>query len=119
MEKRSILNSFRFALAGLRFSLRNQRNMRIHIIIGILVVLAGIMLKISSAEMAILLLTITFVIVCEMVNTALELSLDFFNGKKYHPSVKMIKDIAAGGVLLASINAVIVGIIIFSRHIIK
>jgi diacylglycerol kinase (ATP) len=117
MEKRTFLNSFKFALEGLFFSIKNQRNMRIHILIGALVIFLCAILKVSALEIAILILTIMFVIICEMINTALELSLDFFNGKKYHPSVKMIKDIAAGGVLIASINAVIVGAIIFLRNI--
>jgi diacylglycerol kinase (ATP) len=116
MEKRSFFESFKIALIGLRFVMHTQRNMRIHIIIGILVILLGLLFKLSLLEMAILTLTIMFVIVSEVINTAIELSLDFINGKGHHPSVKLIKDIAAGGVLLASINAVIVGSIIFLRH---
>lgn len=117
MEKRSFFESFKIALVGMRFVINTQRNMRIHILIGILVVLLGLFFRLSYLEMAILSLTIMFVIACEVFNTAIELSLDFLNGKGHHPSVKLIKDIAAGGVLLASINAVIVGSIIFLRHI--
>jgi len=117
MEKRSLIHSFKFACAGLHFTVISQRNMRIHILIGIAVILLGILLKVSFVEMAILYLTIMFVIVCEIINTALELSLDFLNGKAHHPSVKLIKDIAAGGVLVATLNAVIIGAIIFLRHI--
>ena len=51
------------------------------------------------------------------VNTALEMSLDFINGNKFHPHVKLVKDIVAAGVLLASLNAVIVGALIFLKYI--
>ena len=104
-------------MVGLRFVFDTQRNMRIHIVAAVLVISFGIYLKLTSLEMVIISLTIMSVIVSEVFNTAIELSLDFLNGKDHHPSVKLIKDIAAGGVLLASINAVIVGSIIFLRHI--
>lgn len=117
MKSRNLAHSFKFACQGLHFAVISQRNMRIHILIGIAVILLATLLKVSFVEMAVLYITIMFVIVCEVINTALELSLDFLNGKSHHPSVKLIKDIAAGGVLLATINAVIVGAIIFLRHI--
>ena len=113
MQKRSIVNSFKFAIEGLIWAFKNQRNLRIHILVGTGVIFLGVLLKISFIKMAILFLTIIFVIVCEIINTALELSLDFINGKKYHPSVKVVKDIVAGAVLFAAFNAVVVGIIIF------
>ncbi|RKY38958.1 MAG: diacylglycerol kinase [Candidatus Omnitrophota bacterium] len=113
MQKRSIINSFKFAIEGLDWAVKNQRNLRIHILVGAGVILFGFLLKISFIKMAILFLAIIFVIVCEIINTALELSLDFINGKKYHPSVKVVKDIVAGAVLFAALNAVIIGLIIF------
>jgi diacylglycerol kinase len=61
----------------------------------------------------------SFVLIAEIVNTAMELSLDFLNGKGYHPSVKMIKDIVAGAVFIACINAVIIGCVIFLPHLIR
>ena len=117
MKSRSLLQSFKFAFQGLHFAVISQRNMRIHILIGIAVILLGLSLKLSFIEMALLCITIMLVIVAEVINTAIELSLDFLNEKGHHASVKLIKDIAAGGVLLASVNAVIVGAIIFLRHI--
>ena len=117
MKSRNFIQSFKFAFQGLHFAVISQRNMRIHFLIGIVVILLATLLKVSFIEMAVLYITIMFVIVCEVINTALELSLDFLNDKGHHPSVKLIKDIAAAGVLLATINAVIVGSIIFLRHI--
>lgn len=118
MENRSLINSFKFACQGFLFAVKHQRNLRIHILIGAGVLLAGFVLKFSPLEMAVLTLTIIFVIICEVINTALELSLDFVNGKRYHPSVKLVKDIVAAGVLLASIAAVIIGSLIFFKHIV-
>lgn len=117
MNKRRLLTSFKFALEGLIYAFKTQRNLQIHITIGFLVILVAFLLKVSLPEIIILLLTITLVIVCEIVNTAIELSLDVINGEKYHPLVKIIKDVVAASVLLSSINAVIVGSIIFVRYI--
>ncbi|MCK4810140.1 MAG: diacylglycerol kinase family protein [Candidatus Omnitrophica bacterium] len=117
-KRRNLLSSFVCAWEGLKFALKSQRNIRIHIITGLSVIVLSLLIKVSYLEMAILFLAMIFVIACEIINTALELSLDFLNGKKYHPSVKLVKDIAAAGVLLASINAVIVGAIIFFKNIV-
>lgn len=116
MEQRNLFQSFGCAAKGLIHTFKTQRNFRIHVIIATGAILLGLMLKISAVEMAIVVLTIMFVMVCELINTALESSLDFINGKKIHPYVKLIKDVVAAGVLLASINALIVGAIIFLRH---
>jgi len=113
MQKRSIINSFKFAIEGLIWTFKNQRNLRIHILAGVGVISLGILLKVSLIKLAILFLTIILVIVCEMINTALELSLDFVNGKKFNPLVKLVKDVVAGAVLFTALTAVIIGIIIF------
>jgi len=117
MKRRNLLHSFKFAWEGLKFAFKNQRNIRIHIFASLLVIALSLILEISYLEMAILVLAMMFVIVCEIINTALELSLDCVNGYKHHPLVKVVKDVVAAGVLLASINAVIVGSIIFLKHI--
>ncbi len=119
MKKPSFLDSFRFALEGLSFVIKNQKNMRIHILLGTLIILLGFIIKVSSFEMAILFLAIMFVIVCEVINTALELSIDFVNSEKYHPLIRLVKDIVAAGVLLASLNAIVVGLFIFFPYFIK
>ena len=113
---RSLLSSFKFAWRGFTCALKRERNLRIHTLAGIFIVLLALLLKVSPLEIAILCLTIMLVIVCEIINTALELSLDFINGKKYHPVVRLVKDIVAAGVLLASLNAIIIGAIIFLKY---
>ncbi|RKY32248.1 MAG: diacylglycerol kinase family protein [Candidatus Omnitrophota bacterium] len=119
MKSRTLLNSFKFAWQGFMWAFKNQRNLRIHTFIGIGVILAGLILKLTPLKIAVLLLTIMFVIVCEIINTALELSFDFANGTKFNPSIKVVKDIVAAGVLFASLNAIVVGIIIFYPYVFK
>ena len=87
--------------------------MRIHLAVAALVIVASFALGISKTEFAIILFSIALVLVAETVNTAFELLLDYVHGHKYHDTIKMLKDIAAGGVLVAAINAIVIGIIIF------
>ena len=115
--KKSLLDSVRHASNGLTLAAGTQKNLRLHILMGILAVVLCFLFKIPAVEAAIVSLSIAFVIVCELVNTAVELSMDFINGYKFHPRVKTIKDISAAAVLIASLNALIVGLIIYSRHI--
>jgi diacylglycerol kinase (ATP) len=117
LQNRTLLSSFKFACEGLGFALKGQRNLRIHFLTGLVVIIAGILLKLTYLEMAIILLVTILVIICEIINTAIELSIDFLNGKKHHPLVKMVKDMVAAAVLLAAINAVVVGVMIFVKHI--
>lgn len=90
--------------------------MRIHLYLASGVILAGIVLGLTALEIALLCCVISFVLIAEVVNTALEVNLDFLNDKKFHPTIKVIKDVVAGVVLIASINAVVVGGIIFTPY---
>ena len=92
--------------------------MRIHLYSAVGVISVGMLLGLPTIEIAILSCVISFVLIAEIVNTALEVNLDFLNHKKYNSTIKIIKDIVAGVVLIASINAVIVGSIIFLPHIV-
>ncbi|MFC1658423.1 diacylglycerol kinase family protein [Candidatus Omnitrophota bacterium] len=116
MYARNLLQSFRYAFRGLGYSLKTQRNMRIHLYLAILVILTGLILRLPPIEIAVLCCVISFVFIAEIVNTAVESNMDFLSKKQFHPAVKMIKDIFAGVVLVAAINAAIVGYIIFTPH---
>ena len=116
MLLRNLLQSFKCALKGLFYTLKTQRNMRIHIYLAAGVILAGILLDLTPIEIVVLCCVIVFVLITEIINTALEFSLDFVNNKRFNPSIKIVKDIVAAGVLIASINAVVVGCIIFLPH---
>ena len=91
---------------------RTQRNMRFHFFTVILVLLSGLLFRLGRLEMLVLLFAISLVLIAEMFNTAIEVVVDMIT-QSYHPAAKFAKDIAAGGVLIASINAVVVGFILF------
>lgn len=111
MRSRTLLESFRYAFAGLWYALRTQRNTRIHLVIAAAVIIMGIWLELSFVEWAVLILTIGFVLVGEMLNTVAETLVDLIN-PGYHPLAKTVKDVTAGAVLLTAIISVIVGLVV-------
>ncbi|MCX7927935.1 MAG: diacylglycerol kinase family protein [Candidatus Omnitrophica bacterium] len=112
------LESLTLALNGIVYLFLYHRNMRIIFLTGIAAFLLGIYFRLKGIELITLCLTITVVFMAEMFNTAIELLIDMTT-RKYHTLIKLVKDIAAAVVLLASLNAVAVGIILFSKHIFK
>jgi len=109
--------SFKYALEGLAIALKDQPNLKFHLLAAAGVIALGFIFSISSFEWLILSLTIGFVVALELTNTAIEEIVDSFTSE-VHPAAKKAKDVAAGAVLAASITAVIVGIIIFLPYII-
>ena len=109
---RNFLNSFVYAFNGLLFAARSQRNMRVHLSVAALVSFFGIFYQLTSIEWVALGGVITFVIVCEMINTAIENSVDLTT-LEYDERAKAAKDVAAGAVLVASVLAVIVAAFLF------
>ncbi len=103
--------SFTFAWNGLRVAF-SQRNMRIHGICAILVIVLGFYFSISAIEWCVLLLCIALVIAAECLNTAIELISDFIQPQK-DEKIKIIKDVAAAAVLICAVFSVIIGCIIF------
>jgi diacylglycerol kinase (ATP) len=112
MEMRKLLESFNHAINGVVDAVRTQRNMKIHIILAVVVLTACFCFDISKYEFLILGVTITMVIVTELINTAIEAAIDL-NTNYYHPLAKIAKNTAAGAVLVAAINAIIIGYVIF------
>ncbi len=113
MAHRSFLESFSYAAEGLLHVLRTQRNMRIHLLIALGVLVVAFFL-LTAIEILILSLTIALVLVAEVFNTAVEMMMSSFEVTK--SQVRKVKDVAAGAVLLASLNAVGVGYFLFSHH---
>ncbi len=109
---RRLIRSFGYAFAGLGHGLRTQANLRIHIAAAACVIIAGLLLRISTLEWAILVVTIMIVMSAELFNTSIEAALDRA-GPEPHPLSKIAKDTAAGAVLVGAIGAVIVGLLIF------
>ncbi|MCU9613915.1 diacylglycerol kinase family protein [Caldibacillus lycopersici] len=104
--------SFHYATEGLIQALKSERNLRIHIFSAVIVVIFGFLCKISSVEWCILLLTIGGMIVLELINTAIERTVDLATDK-IHPLAKQAKDIAAAACFIFAIISVIIGLLIF------
>src|SRR5512136_2048369 len=108
----AFLRSFGYAFEGIAYVVRTQRNMRVHLVIAGLVIVAGILLRVTAVEWAIMALTMGVVFASEMVNTVAELAVDLLT-EEYHPMAKIAKDVSAAAVLVTAIAAVAVGIAIF------
>ena len=113
---RTLIESFNFAVEGIIHVLRTQRNMRIHFLAAVAVLVAGIAIGISKLELIALLLAIAFVFITEMLNSALEQAIDVAT-TSFDPLAKLAKDIAAGAVLIATVNAIAIGYLVFSSEI--
>lgn len=111
-DLRAFAGSFRCALGGILFTLRSQRNFKIHLAIAITVLFLGAALRLDRLEFVLLLLTVLLVLLAELLNTALEIAMNLLEARD-HPVVRHAKDIAAGAVLLAVIGSVVVGLFLF------
>ena len=112
----SILESFNFAVEGVIHVLRTHRNMRIHLAAATVVLVLALWIGVDRLELVALLLAIAFVLIAEMINSAIEAAIDVATSS-FDPLAKLAKDIAAGAVLIASINAIAVGYLVFSGHV--
>jgi diacylglycerol kinase (ATP) len=112
-RSQSIFESFNYAAEGVIHALRTQRNLWIHFTVAAAVLVAAVGFGVSKLELMVLLLAITFVLVAELVNTAIEAAVDVAS-TSFDPMAKIAKDIAAGAVLVATLNAVAVGYLVFS-----
>ena len=112
LKNDNFIDSFTNAFSGILQAIKTQKNIKIQIVIGILVIIAGFICKLEVSEFIWLTFTIFSVLFAEMINTAVEAAVDLCT-QEYHPLAKIAKDVAAGAVLLMSINAVVIGCLIF------
>jgi len=112
MKIKKTLESFNNAITGIIDTVRTERNMKIHLIAALGVLIVSFFFDISKYEFLILVVTITMVIAAELINTAIEAAIDMTTNY-YHPLAKIAKNAAAGAVLVAAISAVLVGYVIF------
>ncbi|GAB6169647.1 diacylglycerol kinase [Clostridium carnis] len=112
MKLKKMVESFNYAITGIVDTVRTQRNMKIHLIVALCVLLACFFFNITKVEFLVLSITITLVLAAEVVNTAIEAAIDM-STNYYHPLAKVAKNAAAGAVLITAINAIMVGYIIF------
>lgn len=105
----NLFKSFYYAGQGITYSFRTQRNFRIHVGVGVIVLSLGVLLELSFLELAVLGLTCGAVVTLELLNTALEAVVDLTVQQTYHELAKIAKDCAAAAVLVSALVAVFVG----------
>ena len=109
-------NAFNYAFRGIVYAWKTQLNFKIETGVALATVLMSVFFQISAVQWLIVVLLIGLVLSLEILNTAVEMLCDLYS-KSYHPLIKLIKDTAAGAVLIATITAVIAGLMIFIPHI--
>jgi diacylglycerol kinase (ATP) len=109
---RARVESFKFSFEGLAAFFRSEHNSWLHFIATLAVFIIASIVGVTKTELLALVFAIGFVWVAEIFNTCIERIMDHTSPER-HPDVKFIKDLASGGVLIAAITAVIVGLIIF------
>ncbi|MES2703549.1 MAG: diacylglycerol kinase family protein [Bacteroidota bacterium] len=110
---RSRTNSFGYAIRGLAQIFREEPNVKLHAIATVVAIAAGLIRHISKTEWIAIIIAIGLVWITETLNTCIERLCDFACNRQLHPEIKIIKDIAAGAVLLAAVVSVTIGIIVF------
>lgn len=112
MKNSNIIQSFNNAINGIIYTIRTERNMKFHIFAAVAVLLLSLFFKLSRIEFLIVCMTISLVIICELFNTAVEVIVDIIVDV-YHPKARIVKDVAAGAVLLSAFLSIIVAYFIF------
>ena len=116
-ELKKRINSFKYAFEGIIMTIRSETNMKIHLFVMLLVIVAGVVLELNATQWKICIILFSLVIAGELFNTAIEAVVDMLM-PEFHPKAKIAKDAAAGGVLVLAIGAAIIGLMIFIPKII-
>ena len=111
LRSRSLVWSFNYAIQGIVYALRTQRNMRLHVVAAIAVLVACLLLRIGGFGLIAIVFAVCLVLVTELMNTAIEATVDLAT-EGLDPLAKIAKDVAAGAVFVASINAVVVAYLV-------
>jgi diacylglycerol kinase (ATP) len=112
-RRTTLFRSFDHAFQGLVYSVRHQRNMRIHFAVAAVVLVASVFLDVSRVELVVVCVTIAFVLMAELINTAVESVVDIITDE-FDPRAKAAKDVAAGAVLVAAINSLVVAYLVLA-----
>lgn len=116
MKPTRFIDSVNCAIEGIIFTARTQKHMRRHFIAALAVLLTVLLLRVSPLEFTLLVISVSFVLCAELLNTAIEVVVDMVS-PEFHPLARTAKDVAAGGVLVAAIGAVVMGYLILFRYI--
>lgn len=117
MKNKKLINSFKYAFNGIISATKTERNLKIHLSIATLVIIFGIIFKLNKIEWLICLICIMSVISAELINTAIEITVDIAM-PKINNNAKRAKDISAASVLILAIFSALIGLIIFIPKII-
>jgi len=112
---RARAGSFRYALRGLAHLFVQEHNMRIHLAATVVAVTAGFIKGLGPKEWVAICIAIALVWITEALNTAVEMMCDLFGRNMYHPSIKIIKDVAAAAVLIAALLSVVIAFFVFFK----
>lgn len=117
LKNKNFIDAWKKALSGIWYAIKTQRNIKVQLCIAVVVIICAIIFKLNITECMFLTFATMLVIITEMVNTAIEEAVNL-STKEFHPIAKIAKDVAAGAVVLAALNAVIIAIFIFASKII-
>lgn len=112
MKVRLIIESFNYAVSGIISAIKTEKSMQVHYSIAVIVLFSSLFFDFSRTEFLLLLFAVSLVVISEMINTAIERTIDLIT-KEFHPLARLVKDVAAGAVLIATINSLIVGYLLF------
>lgn len=113
------VKSFGFAQEGIRYAFYHEQNIIVMLALGIIALILGLVFKITYTERLVILLLIGFILALELMNTAIEATVNLHDGNKKSKYGKVAKDCASGAVAIASIFALIIGLLIYLPYIIK
>lgn len=111
MKQPSFWRSLKYAIAGLIFTIRTQRNARIHLVVAVMVFALAMWLGLGALEYSVLTLTIGAVLAGEAINTTVEAIVDLLS-PEWHERAKIAKDVSAGAVLILGLTAIVIGLIL-------
>lgn len=111
LKNKNFIDAWKKAFSGIWYTIKTQRNIKIQLVIAVIVVACMIIFKLNITECIFLTFATMLVIILEVMNTAIEATVNLCTDK-FHPIAKIAKDVAAGAVVLASLNAVIILILI-------
>lgn len=117
LKNKNFIDAWKKALGGIWYAIKTQRNVKVQLVIAVIVIIASIYFKVNITEAMFLTFATMLVIITEVINTAIEEAVNLCTDK-FHPLAKISKDVAAGAVVLAALNAVIIAIFIVVSKII-
>jgi diacylglycerol kinase (ATP) len=109
------IDSVNCAIEGIIYTVRTQKHMRSHFLAALVILLAALLLRVSSIEFMVLSLAVSFVLFAELLNTAVEVVVDMIS-PEFHPLAKVAKDVAAGAVLVAAFGTMIMGYLVLAKY---